>query len=56
MNAVAENFYKELKVMNLTYGEVPGNEHEAQRLFEQLFLTRRIPSHLTFSSVGRRLQ
>ncbi|GFW72145.1 uncharacterized protein TNCV_4790321 [Trichonephila clavipes] len=46
----------ELTDMYLSYVEANGNGSEARRLYEQRFPTRRITSHLAFSSVHRRLQ
>ncbi|GFQ87089.1 hypothetical protein TNCT_292281 [Trichonephila clavata] len=42
--------------MHLTKGETKGNGREARRLYEQRFPTRRIPSHPTFCSAGRRMR
>ncbi|GFS83958.1 hypothetical protein TNCV_2363781 [Trichonephila clavipes] len=50
---VSEYAYEELTDMHLICGDVKGNGRKAQKLYEQRFPSRRIPSHPTFSSVDR---
>ncbi|KAJ3666078.1 hypothetical protein Zmor_001533 [Zophobas morio] len=48
--------YAEMTDFVLIYGRAFGNVHEAQRLYQEEFLGRRLPHHTTFSAIFQRLR